>query len=81
MRTKQISKDAFALRGEMIAQDPMGMIPLLESDDCIGLVNAMCQCMADAGCRAGEIKERTHKCLSNMEIHKISECPSLIGFK
>lgn len=25
--------------------------------------------------------EKTHKCLSNMQQHKISECPSLIEFR
>ena len=25
--------------------------------------------------------EKVHKCLSNMQEHKLSECPSLRGFK
>ncbi len=26
-------------------------------------------------------QERTHKCLSNMQEHKLKDCPSLQGFK
>jgi len=50
-----LTKQAFALRGEMIESYGEEMISLLEDDDCRGLVNAMCQSMADAGCTAGDL--------------------------
>ena len=52
---KQLTKEAFKLRGEFISNYPLNdVIPLLEDDSSRGLINAMCQLMADSGCRAGE---------------------------
>lgn len=53
MATRQMDNEAFLLRGEMIKEGGQEFIALLEDDKCIGLINAMCQTMADSGCRAG----------------------------
>ena len=60
MTTKNMSKTAFALRGEWIGEkveadgNTKDVEFLLEDDFSRGLINAMCQLMADSGCRAGE---------------------------
>lgn len=88
-----MTKEAFELRGEFIqAQiEQKGVekgtedVTFLLSDPFSrGLINAMCQLMADSGCRAGETpasQSKTHKCLANMQEHRLEDCPSLQGFK